>query len=257
MKRMIKTITLAIFLVYIGIGIFLYVNQRKLLYFPTSDKDTAYAHMTMRNDGEFIRVIVLNKGNDNAILYFGGNAESMVRSADEIAKEFSKHTVYLLEYRGYGRSTGEATETALYQDALKLYDIIKPMHKHIFVSGRSLGTGIATYVAAHREVSKLVLITPFDSIVNIAQQRYPIYPAFLMLKDKYDSLSRVRDIKAKTLILIAKNDQIVPLRNTQRLVDAFDKKNLKIVMVNNRDHTDISVDDVYYPAIRNFLDRGQ
>jgi len=213
--------------------------------------------MTIRNDGESIRVIVLNKGNDDAILYFGGNAESIVRSADEIAKEFPKHTVYLLEYRGYGRSTGEATEIALYQDALKLYDTIKPMHKHIFVSGRSLGTGIATYLAAHREVSKLVLITPFDSIVNVAQQHYPIYPVFLMLKDKYDSLKSARDIKAKTLILVAKNDTIIPLSNTQRLIDVFNKKRIKVVTINNRGHSDISMDDMYYPTIRNFLTREQ
>jgi len=107
MKRMSKIVTLTIIFAYVGIGIFLYINQRKLLYFPTPDKETVYAHMTIRNDGESIRVIVLNKGNDDAILYFGGNAESIVRSADEIAKEFPKHTVYLLEYRGYGRSTGE------------------------------------------------------------------------------------------------------------------------------------------------------
>jgi len=257
MKRMLETVALAIVLVYVGMGIFLYVSQRKLLYFPTPDKETVYAHMTMRNDGESIRVIVLNKGNDDAILYFGGNAESMVRSADEIAKEFPKHTVYLLEYRGYGRSTGEATEAALYQDALKLYDTIKPMHKHIFVSGRSLGTGIATYLAAHREVSKLVLITPFDTIVNIAQQHYPIYPVFLMLKDKYDSLKSARDIKAKTLILVAKNDKIIPLSNTQRLIDVFNKKRIKVVTINNRGHSDISVDDMYYPTIRNFLTREQ
>jgi len=134
---------------------------------------------------------------------------------------------------------------------------IKPMHKHIFVSGRSLGTGIATYLAAHREVSKLVLITPFDSIVNVAQQHYPIYPVFLMLKDKYDSLKSARDIKAKTLILVAKNDTIIPLSNTQRLIDVFNKKRIKVVTINNRGHSDISMDDMYYPTIRNFLTREQ
>ena len=254
---MFKTALFFILSAYIGAGVFLYFYQHKLLYFPVPERDSHYADMTIKSDGESIHIIVLNKGKEDAILYFGGNAESVAQSADEIAKEFSKYTVYLMEYRGYGKSTGEASERALYHDALKLYDIVKPLHKHIFVSGRSLGTGIATYVAAHREVQKLVLITPYDSIVNVAQQRYPLYPVSLMLKDRYDSLSRVKDIEAKTLIMAAQNDKVVPWDNTKRLIDAFDKKRVEAVTVKERGHNDISLDNRYYPTIRNFLERGE
>ncbi|HFD14296.1 MAG TPA: alpha/beta hydrolase [Epsilonproteobacteria bacterium] len=256
MKRIIKKISILILLAYVGMGVFLYINQRSYLYFPTADTKTAYHHMTMHNDGESINAIVLNKGHKNAILYFGGNAESMAQSSDYIAGQFPDFTVYLLDYRGYGKSTGKATERALYKDALKLYDIIKPMHQRISVGGRSLGTGIATYVAAHREVSKLALITPYDSIVNVAQERYPIYPVSFLLNDQYDSLSRVKDIQAKTLIVIAEKDKVIPKENTQRLIDAFDKKRLEVIIIKNRGHIDISSDKRYYKIMQDFIGRG-
>ena len=256
MKRIIKKISILILLAYVGMGVFLYINQRSYLYFPTADTKTAYHHMTMHNDGESINVIVLNKGHKNAILYFGGNAESMAQSSDYIAGQFPDFTVYLLDYRGYGKSTGKATETALYKDALKLYDIIKPMHQRISVGGRSLGTGIATYVAAHREVSKLALITPYDSIVSVAQERYPIYPVSFLLNDQYDSLSRVKDIQAKTLIVIAEKDKVIPKENTQRLIDAFDKKRLEVIIIKNRGHIDISSDKRYYKIMQDFIGEG-
>ncbi|MBA1419674.1 MAG: alpha/beta hydrolase [Epsilonproteobacteria bacterium] len=198
----------------------------------------------------------MNKGHKNAILYFGGNAESMAQSSDYIAGQFPDFTVYLMDYRGYGKSTGKATEEALYKDALKLYDIIKPMHKRISVGGRSLGTGIATYVAAHREVTKLALITPYDSIVNVAQDRYRIYPVSFLLNDKYDSLARVKDIKAQTLIVIAEKDKVIPLENTQRLIDAFDKKRLEVIIIKNRGHIDISSDKRYYKIMQDFIGKG-
>jgi esterase/lipase len=256
MKGAIKKIGILILLGYVGVGLFLYFNQRSFLYFPTPNKSTKYSHIVMHNDGESINVIVLNEGHQNAILYFGGNAESMAGSSDYIAGQFPEFTVYLMDYRGYGASTGIATEKALYSDALKLYDTIAPKHKQISVGGRSLGSGIATYVAAHREVNKLALITPYDSIVNVAQDIYPVYPASLLLDDRYDSVSRVKDIKAQTLIVIAENDRVIPRTSTNNLIKAFKKEQLKVIVIKNRGHIDISDDARYYKIMQDFIGKG-
>ncbi len=256
MKSVIKKISILLLFGYVGMGLFLYMNQRDFLYFPTPDVSTPYAEMALQNEGASINVIVLNKGYENAILYFGGNAESMAGSSDYIAQQFPTFTVYLMDYRGYGGSTGEPTENGLYSDALKLYDTIKPKHNRISIGGRSLGSGIATYVAAHREVSKLALITPFDSIVNVAQGRYPLYPVSLLLHDKYDSESRVKKIKAKTFIVMAQNDGIITSEYTQKLIDAFDPVQLKVTVIKNRGHNDISSDARYYKIMQDFIGEG-
>lgn len=94
----------------------------------------------------------------------------------------------------------------------------------------------------HREVSKLALITPFDSIINVAQEMYPISPISFLLHDAYDSLSRIKEIKAKTLIVIAQKDNVITRERTQHLIDAFDSTKLQVVMIKNRGHIDISSD---------------
>jgi len=256
MKKIMKNISILLLLGYVAMGLFLYIYQRDFLYFPTPELSTPYTEMLLQNEGESLKIIVLNKGHKNAILYFGGNAESMAQSSDYIAQQFPEFTVYLMNYRGYGGSTGSSSEEGLYSDALKLYDTIKPQHNRISIGGRSLGSGIAVYVAAYRKVSKLALITPFDSIVNVAQGMYPIYPVSFLLHDQYDSLSRIKKIRAKTFIIIAQNDRVITSERTQQLIDAFDPAQLKVTMIKNRGHMDISSDARYYKIMQEFIGEG-
>jgi esterase/lipase len=256
LKQTIKNISILLLIGYVGMGIFLFVYQRDFLYFPTAKMDTAYEEMTLKNENESINVIVLNRGYENAILYFGGNAESMAGSADYIAQQFPTFTVYLMDYRGYGKSTGEATEEGIYSDALKLYDTIQPKHNRISIGGRSLGSGVAIYVASKREVSKLALITPYDSIVSVAEERYPFYPVSFLLEDKYDSRSKVKDINATTFIVMAEDDKIITREHTQKLIDAFKPGQLEVTIIKNRGHIDISSDARYYKIMQDFIGEG-
>ena len=256
MKKIMKRISILLLLGYVAMGLFLYIYQRDFLYFPTPELSTPYAEMILQNEGESLKIIVLNKGHKNAILYFGGNAESMAKSSDYIAQQFPDFTVYLMNYRGYGGSTGLSSEEGLYSDALKLYDTIKAKHKRISIGGRSLGSGIAVYVAANREVSKLALITPFDSIVNVAQEMYPLYPVSFLLDDHYDSLSRIKKIRAKTFIVTAQHDKVITSERTQELINAFDPAQLQVKMIKNRGHIDISSDKRYYKIMQEFIGEG-
>ena len=256
MKKIIKNISILLLLGYVGMGIFLYIYQRNFLYFPTAKMDTSYEEMLLKNENESINIIILNKGYKNAILYFGGNAESMALSADYIAQQFPKFTVYLMDYRGYGASTGEPTEEGLYSDALKLYDTIQPQHDRISIGGRSLGSGVAIHVASKREVSKLALITPFDSIISVAEEMYPLYPMSFLLEDKYDSKSKVQDIRAVTFIVMAEDDKIISRKHTQELIDAFEPAQLKVTIIKNRGHNDISSDATYYKVMQDFIGEG-
>jgi len=256
LKRLLKIVFITFLFGYVGMGVFLYTYQEKILYHPTPNIKIDYPQMVLLRDGAKVVVHVLNPEHKNAILYFGGNAESMAQSADYIAQQFPEFTCYLMDYRGFGESTGEASEKVLYADALALYDEVVKKHDRISIGGRSLGTGIATYVAAHREVSKLALITPYDSIVSVAQGRYPLYPADWLLKDKYDSLNRVKDIKSQTFIVIAQNDKVIPRIHTQRLIDAFKKEQLQVTVIKNRGHMDISDDAGYYKIMQDFIGEG-
>jgi len=256
LKRLIKIALLTLVVGYVSVGLLLYTFQYKLLYHPTPKIKIDYPQIVLHQKGADVVVHVLNEGHTNAILYFGGNAESMAQSADYIAAQFPGFTCYLMDYRGFGESTGEPSQSAIEADALALYDKVASKHRRISIGGRSLGTGVAAYVAAHKEVSKLALITPYDSIASVAQERYPLYPASLLLKDSYDTLSLVSRIHAKTFIVIAENDKVIPLWHTQRLIDAFGAKQLRVETIKGRGHNDISDDAGYYKIMQDFIGEG-
>lgn len=216
-----KSIFLLTGFIYIFIGVFLYVGQRSFIYFPVAETKTDLNGKVFLNAGHEIQVTILNEGNENALLYFGGNAENVDFNAELFSKVFSDNTVYLVKYRGYGGSTGKPTEDGIYSDALHIYDTISNHYADISLVGRSLGSAVATYVAAEREIAKLVLITPFDSIQSIAQTQFPIYPMGLLLKDKHDSLSRAGKISAETLIITGEEDNVIDISYTKRLIDGF------------------------------------
>ena len=256
LKRLLKIGLSTLLIGYVGIGVLLYSFQDKLLYHPTPNIKIDYPHIVLHQDDAKVVVHVLKEGHQNAILYFGGNAESMAQSADYIAQQFPNFTCYLMDYRGYGSSTGKPSQEAIYEDALALYDRVKEKHTRISIGGRSLGTSVAAYVAAHREVIKLALITPFDSIVSIAKERYPLYPVSCLLKDTYRLISYVKDIKAKTFVVMAEHDKVVPRSHSLRLIHAFKKEQLVTAVIKNRGHVDISDDERYYKIMQDFIAEG-
>lgn len=243
---------------YLVFGLFLYSFQNRFLYHPTTqanNEEMQVEQFAVEGDIK-INVFVINPGHDEAVMYFGGNAESIQYNAPGFKSALAQYTVYLINYRGYGGSGGEPSEAALYHDAMFVFDRLKTRHREISVIGRSLGSGVATFLAAERDVKHLVLITPFDSIENIAQQRYPVYPISLMLNDKYDSFGRVERIKAKVLLLIAENDRIIESWSSERLATAFQPEQARTVIIQGAGHNSISRTLGYYGIISQFLSRN-
>lgn len=243
----------SIVFIYLLITALLYIFQRDFIYFPTSKKDHNYQIENFMINDEKIEVVVLNKKKENAILYFGGNAESVVNNASIFLEIFKNHTVYLINYRGFAGSSGNPTEEGLYKDSLSIYDKIIKRHKNISVMGRSLGTGIATYLASNRDTSKLILITPYDSIEHIAQDKYIFFPISILLKDKYNSVERVNKIKSKTLIILAQYDNIINSKYSQILIDAFPKEQIIVKTIKEMGHITLSDSKEYNLLLQNFM----
>jgi len=249
---MIFAVTIFI-IIYLAVGTLLFIIQRSFLYFPTPAAGHNFDEVIFSNEGESISTIVINEGREQAILYFGGNGESVAFSAPDYAEIFPSHTVYLVNYRGYGRSSGKPDEQGLYSDAQYIFDEIKQKHQDVSVIGRSLGSGVATFIASKRDVDRLVLITPYDSIQNVAQRIYWIYPMSLLLKDKFNSLSRVKQIKAKTLILVAENDEVIRFKHTNNLIKAFPTPQITVHVIRNTGHNTLSENSRYSDLLRDFL----
>lgn len=255
MKRILWGIAKPLLMLYVIGGILLYILQRDLLYKPSDEVAHKYKEEIIHSDGQKLRMIVLNEGKEKAIIYFGGNSESVLSLAKERAEAFSDFTVYLVNYRGFGGSTGEATQTALYADALVQYDAAKTKHKEVYLMGRSLGSGVSTYVASKRDVSKIALITPYDSVVNVVQAKYPMYPIDLILKDKFDSVQNLSTVKdTKVLIVMAEGDEIIPNEHSYALADSIAKENVHVEVIKGQSHNTVSQAKGYFGVLNGFFE---
>ena len=253
MKRKSLKTMIYLLLIYSLTCALMYFLQRKLLYYPTRKIPHNFPQFKLVNQNESIEVIVLNEGKNEALLYFGGNAESVIYNAEDFLTSFPLHTVYLLNYRGYGQSSGHPTEKGIFSDALLLFDKVQEKHNNISVIGRSLGSGVAAYLASKRSLHKMALITPYDSIESLGQSKFIIFPVFMLLKDKYDSLSRVKHIQAKTIALVAENDEVIPKKHSLRLINAFPPEQISVKIIKNSGHNDISFKEEYYRHLEDFF----
>ena len=253
---MIKAILILASLVFFGyicVAGLLYAFQRDFLYFPTEKYEHPFERFGVSSEDETIEVIVLNRGNSKALMYFGGNGEAVISNAQDFSSIFSDTTIYLINYRGYGGSSGEPTESGIYTDALTVYDEIEELHAHISVAGRSLGSGVAMYLAANRAIERVALITPYDSVLNVAKTKFSMFPVKLLLKDHFDSLSKVRHIKSKVLVIAAEHDRVIPMSHTQRLINEFKSDQVLLKVIKKVGHNNLSDSAEYYKALSDFI----
>jgi pimeloyl-ACP methyl ester carboxylesterase len=241
---------------YLVVCALLYFGQRDLLYFPQTTRvapaQTDFA--LQRGPALALRGWRVNPGRDKVLLYFGGNAEDLRHARAQLAPLLPDYTVYLLAYRGYGASDGAPSEAALVGDALALYDHVRMTQPQaeIAVLGRSLGSGVASQLAARRPLARLILVTPFDSLASAAQAHYPWAPVRWLLRDRYDSASALRAYRGPLLVLRAGRDQVIPASSTQRLLDALPQAPT-LAELPRAGHDDISADPRYAQALRAFL----
>lgn len=245
--------------VYLVAAVALYALQRKFIYFPTAAIEHPFDELVIENSATTtklpaarIRLITLNPGLPNAVIYFGGNAESTAHTAAEFARHFTEQTVYLVNYRGYGGSTGAPSEAALHADALAIYDGIGDRHRQIAAIGRSLGSGVACRLATSRSLTHLVLVTPYDSILRIAKNQYPMFPVGLLLRDRFESSRYASSIESPVLAVLASHDAVIPADSSQRLIEAFTSPVKKLIL-HNTGHNDLQAHALYYPSIQEFL----
>ena len=251
MRKGAMTVISVAVLIYAGCCVFLYASQRRAIYYPTPEVHAPeIPAIRVESGGETLKIWNLeNGGSSEAIIYFGGNAEDVAGNIPSFRQIFSRHTVYLVNYRGYGGSTGSPSEASLYKDALAVFDEIRSQHARISVIGRSLGSGVATYLASLRDVDRLVLVTPFDSIENVAKRAFPIFPVSILLTEKFNSIERASEIDAPVLLVAAENDRIIPRRHAEALAGAFPDAQVTIEVIPDAGHNTIGM----YPQYANVL----
>jgi uncharacterized protein len=218
---------------YLAVVALLFLLQRQLLYFPDRSRPEIALVAQLG-----VREVALNTADGLALLswylppregrpviaYFHGNGGHIGYRADRLARfAGAGYGVLLAEYRGYGGNPGSPSETGLYDDARAALDFLR--HEgispaRIVLYGESLGTAVAVEIAATAQIVALVLESPFTSVAAVAQYHYFYVPATLLVRDRFDALSRIGRVTAPILILQGGHDAVIPARFGQALFAA-------------------------------------
>jgi pimeloyl-ACP methyl ester carboxylesterase len=256
---------LVIAVIVIGVPAAAWFAQERLIFFPQPLVDTAHlpAHAQpfslVSQDGTRLAGFVLpaeTGARAPALLYFGGNAEEISWTLAD--RHWPRAwTIAGVNYRGYGRSEGRPGERELVADALALFDAFAARPDvdatRIVVVGRSLGTGVAARVAAERPVAATVLVSPYDSLVEIGRQHYPWLPVDWLLRHRFDSRSAAKRADSPLLTLVGTADGIIPLARSRALHEAWRGPKTWIA-IEGAGHNDIGSSPAYWRAISRFLD---
>lgn len=240
--------------VYVGLCAVLFFFQRSMIYFPQPrPHGKTSATLPLSVQGAELVISVRAHNGPNAIVYFGGNGEDVTYNLPSFSDAFPDHALYLMNYRGYGGSSGSPSEAAISQDALALFDYVHARHPNITVMGRSLGSGVAIRLASQRPATRLVLITPFASIAELAASQFPMFPVKWLIRDRFESWRYAPLIDVPTLLVVAEHDEIIPRASTDALYAAFRPGVASQRIIPDTGHNTISATPMYVEALQTAL----
>ncbi len=228
----------------------LFLAQRSLIFFPQPRRfGDAASVMTLPVEGAQLKVSVRALEGERALVYFGGNGEDVSGSLPDLAQAFPRHALYLMHYRGYGGSTGKPTEKALFADALALFDQVHAFHPEVTVIGRSLGSGVAVHLASVRPAARLVLVTPYDSIADLAARQFPMFPIRALLAERFESWRYAPLVKVPTTLVTAGHDEVIPRASTDLLLTRFQPGIARQIVIPEAGHNSLSSHPFYTRAL--------
>lgn len=225
-------IFLVLFFGYLLITLFLFLQQDKMVYFPSKEMTASPADIRMA----FKEVIFTTsdelklhgwlageetgKGSRGVLLFCHGNAGNISHRLESISIFYRLGlNVFIFDYRGYGKSEGKPTEQGTYLDIEAAWNYLTETEgiapERIIIFGRSLGGAVAAYLAASKDINAraLILESTFTSVPDLGQQQYPIFPIRLLSHFEYNTMERLRKVKIPVLVIHSPNDEIIPYKH--------------------------------------------
>ena len=263
-KRLKKALIIVLGL-YIMIGTSLYFLQENFLFRPTVlSQDYTFKFSNdfeelffKTDDHAIINALHFRVENPKGvILYFHGNAGDLSRWG-KITEYFVEkdYDVLVMDYRTYGKSSGVLSEQALYNDAQFCYNYLKDSYseKDISVYGRSLGTGIATYIASKNEVKQLILETPYYNIHDVASYRFPMFPVKYLVHYKLPNNEFIKNVICPIAIIHGTNDRVIPFQSGKKLFDVSLKDKTTFIKVKGGNHNNLIEFSDYHKLLKKIL----
>ncbi len=227
------TLILSVFIaIYLFILVFTYIFQRNLLYHPGENNyfgdqlEVSIKKVKIETQDNIELLGWYHKKNNinyKTILFLHGNAGSLENRIHKINHFKNMNTNFLIiAWRGFSGNKGKPTEKGLYEDARSAVRWLNDQgvaDDNIIIYGESLGTGVTTEIAQNQNFAGIILESPFTSMIDAGKDKYPFLPVKFLLKDKYESDKKIKNIKSPILVMHGKVDNIVPFHMGKKMYE--------------------------------------
>ena len=237
LRRIILYVFLSLIILYVSICAYMYIFQRNFLYHPYKNNYLRGEKLNAEIKEIFIpstEGITLkswfykNSNNKYTVLFFHGNAGELGNRIYKLNELKNLNLNYLIiSWRGFSGNKGSPTEQGLYNDAKSAVEWLEKNNikkNKIILYGESLGTGVAVEVGQNQDFAGIILESPYTSIVDAAKIYYPYLPVDLILKDKYLSLKKIKNINSPILLMHGGADIIIPIAMGKKLFNEIQSK---------------------------------
>ena len=256
----------SVLVIYLILLTMIYVNQRKLLYLPSENNylddpiKFNYTEFFIEVDKNVqIKSWLIEKDlkKYKTILFLHGNAGNLFNRSYKLNRFNELNlNVLIISWRGFSGNPGKPNETNLYADAKRAVKWLNDKgvaSENIILYGESLGTGVAVEIGQTNEFNSIILESPYTSMEKAAKIYYPYLPVKLLLKDKYNSEKKIKNIKTPILIMHGKKDNIIPFYMGERLFKIANKPK-KFLQVEEDDHM-LTYNDNLLSEINKFISK--
>ena len=247
-----KYIALIIVVLYFSGAVLLFIFQSRLIFYPGKLPDSYMFRTVPLREEVFLKTVdreTINglffpgENKSRVILYFHGNAGDL-SGWQFVAEDLlpSGLSVFVIDYRGYGKSTGTISEVGFRHDADAAYEFLVNQKKiqpdSILIFGRSIGSGVAVDLASRKNSAGLVLESAYISLARLANEKIPFFFPSLYLRVRFDNLKKMNLLSVPVLFIHGTDDTLIPPAHTKMLFEKFNGKK-KMLLVDNGQHNDL------------------
>ncbi len=229
-------------LIYIIFGFVIYLIQAKFVYFP--DKSDFYScgsfNGAQKLNANGTRFYFKRNSERLLIIYHGNAGSACDRNFLKKVFEDAGYSYIFVEYAGYANDKKSPSKKLLMQDVRNINSFVKDgKFKKVVLFGESLGTALASYHSTLADANGIILVAPFDSMLNVAKRQYPMYPVGLLLKEDYDNIKNLKDYKGKITIIHGSKESIIPISMARNLFENLDTSKKSFIAIEGAGHNDI------------------
>jgi len=243
--KTIKGIAKTLFIMYAILCIGLYFGQDGLIFNPHKLQEDYHFSSTNEveievGEGVFLNALWMREANPKgAILYLHGNRGSNRRCRHQAMNMSNNgYDILMVDYRGYGKSDGEIySQKQLYADVQKVYDYLKESYAEdqIIIAGYSLGSGMASYLAANNQPQQLVMIAPYLNFYELKKRYVPVYIPNFLIKYPLDNATHVKSVNCPITLFHGTMDRVIPYNHSEELVK-INPEAIKLITLNKESH---------------------